>query len=75
MINFGILYGMSVKGLADATKMPIGEAKQFIDNYFNLRAPIKQKLEAILTQAREEGYVETFYGRRRPTPDVKSSNF
>ena len=75
VINFGILYGMSVKGLSDATKMPIYEAKQFIDNYFKLRAPIKQKLEAILQQARKEGFVETFYGRRRPTPDVKSSNF
>lgn len=75
VINFGILYGMSVKGLADAAKMPIEEAKRFIDNYFALRAPIKKKLAAILTQAREEGFVETFYGRRRPTPDVKSSNF
>ena len=75
VINFGILYGMSVKGLADAAKMPIYEAKAFIYNYFKLRAPIKQKLESILKQAREEGYVETFYGRRRPTPDVKSSNF
>ena len=75
VINFGILYGMSVKGLADAAKMSVPEAKQFIDNYFELRAPIKHKLEKILKQAREEGYVETFYGRRRPTPDVKSSNF
>lgn len=75
VINFGILYGMSVKGLSDAAKMPIGEAKQFIDNYFKLRAPIKKKLDDILKQAREEGFVETFYGRRRPTPDVKSSNF
>lgn len=75
VINFGILYGMSVKGLSDAAKMPILEAKNFIDNYFKLRAPIKEKLESILKQAREEGYVETFYGRRRPTPDVKSSNF
>jgi len=75
VINFGILYGMSVKGLSEAAKMPIAEAKQFIDNYFKLRAPIKQKLGQILTQAREQGYVETFYGRRRPTPDVKSSNF
>jgi DNA polymerase-1 len=75
VINFGILYGMSVKGLAEAAKMPIYEAKQFIDNYFELRAPIKRKLESILRQAREQGYVETFYGRRRPTPDVKSSNF
>ncbi|MBR3230926.1 hypothetical protein IKF73_02795 [Candidatus Saccharibacteria bacterium] len=75
VINFGILYGMSVKGLSEAAKMSIYEAKQFIDNYFKLRSPIKQKLEAILKQAREEGFVETFYGRRRPTPDVKSSNF
>lgn len=75
VINFGIIYGMSVKGLSDATGMPIQEAKQFIDDYFKLRAPIKHKLESILTQAREQGYVETFYGRRRPTPDVKSSNF
>ena len=75
VINFGVLYGMSVKGLADAAKMSIADAKQFIDNYFKLRAPIKRKLEEILKQAREQGYVETFYGRRRPTPDVKSSNF
>ena len=75
VINFGILYGMSVKGLSEAAHMPIAEAKQFIDNYFKLRAPIKQKLDDILRQAREQGFVETFYGRRRPTPDVKSSNF
>ncbi|RYC74622.1 DNA polymerase I [Candidatus Nanosyncoccus alces] len=75
VINFGVLYGMSVKGLADAAKMSIADAKQFINNYFELRAPIKRKLESILKQAREQGYVETFYGRRRPTPDVKSANF
>ena len=75
VINFGILYGMSTKGLADAADMSIFEAKNFIDNYFRLRAPIKAKLESILKQAREEGYVETYYGRRRPTPDVKSPNF
>lgn len=75
VINFGVLYGMSVKGLADAAGMSIGDAKAFIDRYFELRAPIKRKLEKILKQAREMGYVETFFGRRRPTPDVKSSNF
>ena len=75
VINFGILYGMSVKGLADAAKMSVVEAKNFMDNYFRLRAPIKNKLEDILKQARELGFVETFYGRKRPTPDVKSSNF
>ena len=75
VINFGILYGMSVKGLSDSTGMSIMESKKFIDNYFHLRAPIKTKLESILKDAREKGFVETFYGRRRPTPDVKSSNF
>ena len=75
VINFGILYGMSMKGLSDATGMSVVEAKHFIDNYFELRAPVKRKLESILKQAREQGYVETFYGRRRPTPDVKSPNF
>ena len=75
VINFGILYGMSVRGLADAAKMPYVEAKEFIENYFVLRAPIKEYLDRVLKQAREEGYVETYYGRRRPTPDVKSANF
>ncbi|MBQ3452823.1 hypothetical protein IJG28_01290 [Candidatus Saccharibacteria bacterium] len=74
VINFGIIYGMSVKGLAEAAKMPIDEAKRFIDNYFILRAPIKKQLEAYLQSAKTKGYVETYYGRRRPTPDVKSPN-
>lgn len=75
VINFGILYGMSVRGLSEAAKMPFAEAKAFIDNYFELRAPIKTYLNNILNQANEKGYVETFFGRRRPTPDVKSPNF
>ncbi len=75
VVNFGILYGMSVRGLAEAAKMNYEDAKKFIDNYFELRKPIKEYLEKTLTKAREEGYVETYFGRRRPTPDVKSSNF
>ncbi|MDO4741956.1 MAG: DNA polymerase I [Candidatus Saccharibacteria bacterium] len=75
VINFGILYGMSMKGLSDATGMTVPEAKKFIDDYFALRAPIKRYLENTLKKAREQGYVETFYGRRRPTPDVNSPSF
>lgn len=75
VINFGVLYGMSARGLADATDMSFTEAKDFIDHYFEVRKPIREYLDGILKQAREVGYVETFYGRRRPTPDVKSSNF
>lgn len=74
-INFGVMYGMSAKGLADATGMYVNEAKQFIDDYFEVRKPIREYLDSILKQAREEGFVETYFGRRRPTPDVKSSNF
>ncbi len=75
VINFGVLYGMSVRGLAAAADMSYDEAKNFIDHYFELRKPIKEYLEKILKQAREQGYVETLFGRRRPTPDVLSSNF
>ena len=75
VINFGVLYGMSPHGLAAVTGMSFTEAKKFIDHYFEVRKPIRQYLDKILTQAREQGFVETYFGRRRPTPDVKSSNF
>lgn len=74
-INFGIIYGMSVNGLANATKMNFYEAKQFMDNYQKLRSPIMDYMKKTLEKAKNEGYVETYFGRRRPTPDVKSSNF
>lgn len=75
VINFGVLYGMSPHGLSAATGMGFGEAKQFIDQYFALRAPIRAYIDATLEKAQTDGYVETFYGRRRPTPDINSSNF
>ncbi len=75
VINFGVLYGMSPHGLAAATGMSFTQAKSFINHYFELRAPIRSFINKTLEHARTEGYVETYYGRRRPTPDVKSSNF
>ncbi len=75
VINFGVLYGMSPHGLSVATGMNLVEAKKYIDQYFELRAPIRNYIDATLEKARTEGYVETYYGRRRPTPDVVSSNF
>ena len=75
VINFGVLYGMSPKGLSDAADMSFYEAKQFIDRYFELRAPMRKYLDAQLKQAKEQGYVETLFGRRRPTPDVNAPNF
>lgn len=75
VINFGVLYGMSAKGLADAADMSFKEAKAFIENYFELRAPIREYLDKTLDQGRTRGYVETYYGRRRPTPDLAAPNF
>lgn len=75
VINFGVLYGMSPHGLSAATGMNFTQAKQFIDQYFTLRAPIRQFIDKTLQQAATDGYVETYFGRRRPTPDVNSSNF
>lgn len=75
VINFGVMYGMSPRGLSQAADMSFVEAKQFIEDYFKVRSPIKKYLDEILEQARTKGYVETYYGRRRATPDVKSSNY
>lgn len=75
VINFGVLYGMSPHGLAANTGMSFGQAKDFIDQYFELRAPIRKFIDGTLQKARTEGYVETYFGRRRPTPDITSSNF
>lgn len=75
VVNFGVLYGMGPHALAQNTGMTFGEAKHFIDQYFELRKPIRKYIDATLKKAEDEGFVETFHGRRRPTPDIKSSNF
>ncbi len=75
VINFGVLYGMSAHGLATAAGMNVVEAKHFIDEYFRIRPNIRTYIDDTIKKAKDEGYVETLFGRRRPTPDVKSSNF
>ncbi len=75
VINFGILYGMSPHGLSVATGMGRDQAATFIDRYKELRKPLFDYMDRILEFARENGYVETLFGRRRPMPDIKSSNF
>ncbi|MBI3494537.1 DNA polymerase I [Candidatus Saccharibacteria bacterium] len=74
-VNFGILYGQGSHGLAVGTGMTFGEAKDFIEKYFELRPKLKAYMDSLREKAHSEGYVETLLGRRRPTPDVKSSNF
>ena len=75
VINFGVLYGMSPHGLSAATGMNFTEAKNFIDQYFEIRKPILKYVKDTIDFAKNSGYVETYFGRRRPTPDVRSSNF
>lgn len=75
VVNFGIMYGLSTHGLVAATGMTYEQAKKFIDKYFETRPTLKNYIESVKEQAREDGYVETMLGRRRPTPDIKSSNF
>lgn len=75
VINFGVLYGMSPHGLSIATGMTIAAAKTFIDKYFELRKPLLDYMNHLKKLAHDQGYVETLFGRRRPTPDVHSSNF
>lgn len=74
-INFGVLYGMSPHGLSVGTGMSMQEARDFIRRYFELRAPIRHYMDDIIQKASADGYVQTMFGRRRPTPDLKSSNF
>lgn len=75
VINFGVLYGMGPHALAQNTGMSFADAKAFIDEYFRLRAPIRKYIDETIAHAKREGFVETYFGRRRPTPDVSSSNF
>lgn len=75
VINFGILYGMSPHGLAVAANMTYEQASAFIKRYKELRKPLFDYMDRVLDQARKDNFVETLFGRRRPMPDIHSSNF
>lgn len=75
IVNFGVLYGMSPHGLSQASGMFFSEAKQFIDDYFAVRPLVKKYIYDTVELAKTQGFVQTLDGRRRPTPDIHSSNF
>lgn len=75
VINFGILYGMSPHGLSVAAGMSFDQAQTFIKRYKDLRKPLFDYMDRVLEKARKDNYVETLFGRRRPMPDIHSSNF
>lgn len=72
--NFGIIYGITAFGLSQRMDIPTGEARKLIDDYFETFPKVHQYMEDAKRMAREKGYAETLYGRRRYLPDINSHN-
>jgi DNA polymerase-1 len=74
-VNFGIVYGISSFGLSQDLSISKKEAAQYIERYFETYPGIKTYLDNLVRDAKEKGYAVTMYGRRRPVPELFSSNF
>lgn len=73
--NFGIIYGISVFGLAERLTIPRGEAKELIEGYFMSYPKVREYMDKSIAVARDHTYVETVFGRKRYLPDINSRNF
>ncbi len=74
-VNFGIVYGISAFGLSEDLSISRKEALDYINTYFETYPGVKRFLDQQVTDGKEQGYVTTMYGRRRPIPELKSANF
>lgn len=74
-VNFGIVYGISAFGLSQDLNISRKEANEYIEQYFALYPKVKEYLDSVVKEAKDNGYVTTIYGRRRPIPELASSNF
>jgi len=74
-VNFGIIYGISSFGLSQGLSISRKEAQDFINSYFEKFPGVKRYLDSLVEGAKERGYITTLYGRRRPIPELKNSNF
>ena len=74
-VNFGIVYGISSFGLSQDLSISRAEAKEYIEQYFATYPGIKTYLEAVKSRAKQTGYSVTYFGRRRPIPELNNSNF
>ncbi len=74
-VNFGIVYGISSFGLSQDLSISKKEAAQYIEQYFATYPKVKEFIDKLVTDAKEKGYTETMFGRRRPIPELSSSNF
>ncbi len=73
-VNFGVLFGMREYGLSTRLGISVKQAKEFIQGYFGAYPRVEQFIGELLKEAHEDGYVSTILGRRRPLPELKSSN-
>ena len=74
-VNFGVVYGISAFGLSEGLSITRAEAKDYINNYFRTYPKVKEFLDRQIREAKELGYTRTLFGRIRPVPELKSSNF
>lgn len=74
-VNFGIIYGISAFGLSEDLNIAVPEAKMYIDSYFRQYPTVKGFMDKAVSHAKDKGYAETLWGRRRPLPELKSGNF
>ena len=74
-VNFGIVYGISAFSLAQDIGVPVYEAKEYIETYFERFPGIRRYMDEVVAQAKERGYVETLMHRRRALPELAASNF
>ncbi len=74
-VNFGIVYGISSFGLSQDLSITRKEAQDYIEQYFHTYPKIKEFLDRTVEQAKRDGYVTSLYGRKRPVPELSSSNF
>ncbi|MGM0498578.1 MAG: DNA polymerase I [Bacillota bacterium] len=75
VINFGIAYGMSAYGLSQDLDIPVEEAQEYIDKYFERFSGVKEYMDQTIEKVKKCGYSETMFGRRRYIPEINSSNY
>ena len=74
-VNFGIVYGMSNYGLSQDLSISVSEAKEYMAKYFDTYPGVRTYQDRVIQEAKNKGYSETIFGRRRPIPELRASNF
>jgi DNA polymerase-1 len=74
-VNFGIVYGISSFGLSQDLSISVGEAKEYMEKYFETYPGVRDYQNKVIQDAKNKGYSETMFGRRRPIPELKSGNY